>query len=95
MSFNLPPADTRVFLFHAPHAAADPGSATDRLNEWLGKDRSGGPYKNLRVRDITVSPDHQGGVYFAVTCTLGQTPETVVETATETFEAKVDGIPEI
>jgi hypothetical protein len=94
MSLNLPPADTRVFLFHAPQAAADPGSATDRLNEWLGKDRSGGAYKHLRVRDISVTPDHQGGVYFAVTCTLGHVPETIVEAAPETVGVRVDGVSE-
>lgn len=76
MSQNLPPADTRIFLFHSPDASADPGGATDRINEWLGKDRSGGAYANLRVRDVITVPDGGRGVYFTVVCTLGQVPDT-------------------
>ena len=72
MSQNLPPADTRIFLFHSPEASQDPGGATDRVNEWLGKDRSGGSYAGLRVRDVQTAPDGHGGVYFTVVCTLGQ-----------------------
>ncbi|HEV2529626.1 MAG TPA: hypothetical protein VGT61_14355 [Thermomicrobiales bacterium] len=75
MSQNLPPADTRIFLFHSADAASDPGGATDRVNEWLGKDRSAGTYSGLRVREITTSPDGHGGVYFTVVCTLGHVRE--------------------
>jgi hypothetical protein len=72
MSFDLSPADTRVFLFHTPNAAQDAGGALEAVNSWLGKDRSGSPYANLRVRDVTVTPDGQGGVYTTVVCTLGK-----------------------
>ncbi|HVL26252.1 MAG TPA: hypothetical protein VM450_19325 [Thermomicrobiales bacterium] len=72
MSLDLSPADTRVFLFHSANAAADASGAMDGVNTWLGKDRSGSPYANLRVRDITVSPDGDGGVYVTVICTLGK-----------------------
>lgn len=72
MAFDLSPADTRVFLFHSRNAAADANGAMDDVNTWLGKDRSGSPYSNLRVRDITVTPDGQGGVYTMVVCTLGK-----------------------
>jgi hypothetical protein len=72
MSFDLSPADTRVFLFHSANAAQDPGGALDAVNSWLGKDRSGSPYANLRVRDVSVTPDGQGGVYTTVVCTLGK-----------------------
>ena len=44
----------------------------DAVNSWLGKDRSGSPYSNLRVRDVSVTPDGQGGVYTTVVCTLGK-----------------------
>lgn len=72
MSLDLSPADTRVFLFHSPNAAQDASGAMDSVNTWLGKDRSGSPYSNLRVREVTVSPDGQGGVYTTVICTLGK-----------------------
>ena len=65
-------ADTRVFLFHSPDASEDPGGAMDKVNTWLGKDRSGGPYANLRVRNISVTADGRGGVYTVVVCSLGQ-----------------------
>jgi hypothetical protein len=38
----------------------------------LGKDRSDSPYPNLRVKDISVTPDGSGGVYTLVVCTLGK-----------------------
>ena len=72
MAFDLSPADTRVFLFHSVDAADDASAAMDAVNTWLGKDRSGSPYANLRVRDITVTPDGRGGVYATVVCTLGK-----------------------
>ena len=72
MAFDLSPADTRVFLFHSANAAADAGGALEAVNSWLGKDRSGSPYANLRVRDVSVTPDGQGGVYTTVVCTLGK-----------------------
>jgi hypothetical protein len=72
MSLDLSPADTRVFLFHSANAARDASGAMDAVNTWLGKDRSGSPYANLRVREITVQPDGQGGVYTMVVCTLGK-----------------------
>lgn len=72
MALDLSPADTRVFLFHAPDALRDSGSTMDAVNTWLGKDRSGSPYANLRVRDITVTPDGHGGIYTTVVCTLGK-----------------------
>jgi hypothetical protein len=72
MSLDLSPADTRVFLFHSPHAEDNPGGALDAVNSWLGKDRSASQYANLRVKDITVTPDGKGGIYTAVVCTLGR-----------------------
>lgn len=72
MSLDLTPSDTRVFLFHSSNAERDASGAMDAVNTWLGKDRSGSPYANLRVRDITVSPDGSGGVYTTVVCTLGK-----------------------
>lgn len=69
------PADTRVFLFHSPNASHDTSGAMDDVNQWLSKDRSQGQYANLRVRDITVTPDGAGGVYTIVVCTLGRTAE--------------------
>ncbi len=72
MSYELSPADTRVFLFHSKAAAADANGAMDAVNTWLGKDRSGTPYSNLKVRDITVTPDGSGGVFTMVVCTLGK-----------------------
>ena len=70
--FDLPPADTRVFLFHSADAAGDPGAAMESVNSWLGKDRSGTPYANLRIRDVKVAPDGRGGIYTTVVCTLGK-----------------------
>lgn len=72
MSLDLSPADTRVFLFHSPGAARDASGAMDAVNTWLGRDRSGSPYSNLRVREISVQPDGEGGVYTMVVCTLGR-----------------------
>ena len=69
---DLIPADTRVFLFHSPNASRDTSGAMDDVNQWLSKDRSQGQYANLRVRDITVTPDGAGGVYTIVVCTLGR-----------------------
>ena len=74
---DLVPADTRVFLFHSPSASGDPGGAMDRVNAWLGKDRSDSQYPNLRVKDISVTPDGSGGVYTLVVCTLGKFAEEV------------------
>ena len=71
----LVPADTRVFLFHSPNAARDTSGAMDSVNQWLSKDRSQGPYANLSVRDITVTPDGSGGVYTIVVCSLGRVGE--------------------
>jgi hypothetical protein len=72
MSLDLSPSDTRVFLFHSANAAADASGAMDAVNTWLGKDRSGSPYANLKVRSITVTPDGDGGVFTTVVCTLGK-----------------------
>ena len=69
---DLVAGDTRVFLFHSPNAAADAGAAMDKVNAWLGKDRSTSPYANLRVKDISISSDGQGGVYTIIVCSLGQ-----------------------
>lgn len=73
---DLVPADTRVFLFHSPNAARDTGGAMDDVNQWLSKDRSQGPYANLRVSNISVTPDGSGGVYTVVVCSLGRNVET-------------------
>lgn len=72
MSMELSPADTRVFLFYSRNAAADANGAMDDVNTWLGKDRTGSPYANLKVRSITVTPDSSGGVFTSVVCTLGK-----------------------
>jgi hypothetical protein len=72
---DLVPADTRVFLFHSPNAARDTSAAMDDVNQWLSKDRSQTPYANLRVSDITVTPDGSGGVYTIVVCSLGRMVE--------------------
>ena len=72
---DLIPSDTRVFLFHSPSASRDTSGAMDDVNQWLSKDRSQGPYANLSVRDITVTPDGAGGVYTVVVCTLGRVAE--------------------
>jgi hypothetical protein len=78
---DLVPADTRVFLFHSPNASRDTSGAMDSVNQWLSKDRSQGPYANLSVRDITLTPDGAGGVYTIVICTLGrvEAPEAAQE----------------
>lgn len=70
--FDLPPADTRVFLFHAADASANPLGAMDSVNSWLAKDRSTGQYANLRVREINVTSDGAGGVFTLIVCTLGK-----------------------
>jgi len=72
---DLVPASTRVFLFHTASAAADPGSAMNPVNEWLARDRSTGRYPNLRIKNITVTPDGGGGVYTLVVCDLGVVAE--------------------
>ncbi|MCC6313661.1 MAG: hypothetical protein IT337_06580 [Thermomicrobiales bacterium] len=69
---NLPAADTRVFLFHSPNAAANPSGAMDAVNLWLSKDRSGARYPNLRIANISVTADGSGGVYTLVVCDLGE-----------------------
>lgn len=76
-------ADTRVFLFHSPNAAHDTSGAMDPVNEWLSKDRAQGPYANLRIRDITITPDGAGGVYTIVVCSLGRVPGATTETGDE------------
>lgn len=68
---DLPASDTRVFLFHGADAVSDPGAAMDRVNAWLGKDRSTSQYPNLRIRDIQITADGQGGVFTVITCSLG------------------------
>ncbi len=78
---DLQAADTRVFLFHSPDASADPGAAMDKVNAWLGKDRSATQYANLRVKDVTVTSDGHGGVYTAVVCSLGRVPATAASAA--------------
>ena len=83
MAFDLSPADTRVFLFHSANASHDAGGALDAVNTWLGKDRSGSPYSNLRVRDVTVTPDGSGGVYTTVVCTLGKLSSGGVQSSRE------------
>ncbi len=83
MAIDLHAADTRVFLFHSPNAASDPGGALDTVNQWLSKDRSQGPYANLSVRDITVTPDGSGGVYTIVVCALGRVGDIVTELVEE------------
>ncbi len=82
MALDLSPADTRVFLFHSPDSARSASDAMDAVNSWLGKDRSGSPYANLRVRDISVAPDGEGGVYTTVVCTLGRLSSGSVYSAT-------------
>ncbi|HEU0114388.1 MAG TPA: hypothetical protein VFQ80_06920 [Thermomicrobiales bacterium] len=72
--FELRADDTRVFLFHSANATTDPGGAMDAVNQWLSKDRSSGPYANLSVRDISVTPDGQGGLFVTVVCSLGRVP---------------------
>ncbi len=69
---DLIAGDTRVFLFHSADAASDPGGAMDRVNAWLGKDRSTSQYPNLKIKDISVAPDGHGGVYTVIVCSLGK-----------------------
>lgn len=69
---DLVAGDTRVFLFHSPGASQDAGAAMDKVNAWLGKDRSTSAYPNLRVKDISIASDGQGGVYTIIVCDLGQ-----------------------
>lgn len=83
---DLVPSDTRVFLFHSPSASRDTSGAMDDVNQWLSKDRSAGQYANLRVKDISVTPDGAGGVYTVVVCTLGRVAELTVETIVESTE---------
>ena len=68
---DLVAGDTRVFLFHSPGAAGDPGAAMDKVNAWLGKDRSTSQYANLRVKDISIASDGEGGVYTSIVGSLG------------------------
>ena len=68
---DLSASDTRVFLFHGADAVSDPGAAMDKVNAWLGKDRSTSSYPNLKIRDIQVTSDGQGGVLTVITCSLG------------------------
>jgi hypothetical protein len=68
---DLPAGDTRVFLFHGADAVSDPGGAMDRVNAWLGKDRSTSQYPNLKIRDIQITADGHGGVFTVVVCSLG------------------------
>jgi len=81
MSMDLSPADTRVFLFYTPDAESDPDTAFDRVNLWLNKDRSASQYSQLRVKDISVTPDGKGGIYTTVVCTLGRISTGAVRTA--------------
>ena len=74
---DLAAADTRVFLFHAPDASSDPGGAMDKVNAWLGKDRSDSQYPNLRIKNVTLTPDGKGGVFTVVVCSLGKFGDTV------------------
>ena len=68
---DLPAGDTRVFLFHGADAVSDPGGAMDKVNNWLGKDRSTMQYPNPRIRDIQITSDGQGGVFTVVVVSLG------------------------
>ena len=68
-------ADTRVFLFHSADASEDAGGAMDKVNTWLGKDRTDSPYPNLKVKDISLVPDGRSGVYTVVICSLGRPAE--------------------
>jgi hypothetical protein len=81
MSMDLSPADTRVFLFYTPNAEENPSAAFDDVNQWLNKDRSASQYSNLRVKDISVTPDGKGGIYTTVVCALGRISTGAVHTA--------------
>jgi hypothetical protein len=78
---DLPAADTRVFLFHSPNASTDPGGAMDAVNNWLAKDRSGGAYANLRVKNVSIADDGKGGIYVTVVCSLGRVSAAASEAA--------------
>ena len=69
---DLVAADTRVFLFHSANATADAGGAMDKVNAWLGKDRTDSPYPDLKIKNISVSPDGEGGVFTVIVCSLGK-----------------------
>jgi len=43
----------------------------DKVNNWLGKDRSASPYPNLKIASIDVVSDGKNGVYTVVVCSLG------------------------
>ena len=75
---DLVASDTRVFLFHSSDASNDAGGAMDRVNAWLGKDRTDSQYPNLRIKDISVTSDDDGGVYTLVICSLGKFADTTV-----------------
>jgi hypothetical protein len=91
MSLDLSPSDTRVFLFHSPDAARDASGAMDAVNSWLGKNRSGSPYANLRVRQVTVAPDGQGGIFTTVVCTLGKLSSGAVYSGSQRDQLIEDG----
>ena len=80
---ELVPVETRVFLFHSPNASHDTSGAMDTVNQWLSKDRSQSAYANLKVNDITITPDGAGGVYTIIVCTLGRVAEPVTPDASE------------
>ncbi|HEU0164390.1 MAG TPA: hypothetical protein VFQ54_05045 [Thermomicrobiales bacterium] len=91
MAFDLSPADTSVLLFHSVDAAEDAGAAMDAVNTWLGRDRSGGAYANLRIRDVTVTPDGRGGVFTTIVCTLGKLSTASVSNAGASRDQFVEG----
>ena len=88
---DLLAADTRVFLFHSLNASADPSGAMDAVNNWLAKDRSGGPYANLRVRNVNVTDDGKGGIYVTVVCSLGRAGASVAPAADVVGAARATG----
>ena len=69
---DLVASDTRVFLFHSSDASSDAGGTMDKVNAWLGKDRSESQYPNLRIKDVSVTPDGKGGIFTVVVCSLGK-----------------------
>ena len=75
---DLVASDTRVFLFHSADASNDAGGAMDKVNAWLGKDRSDSQYPNLKIKDISVTPDGKGGVFTVVICSLGKFADAAV-----------------
>ena len=84
---DLMAGDTRVFLFHSADASADPGGAMEKVNAWLSKDRSGSPYANLRVQDISITTDGKGGVYTTIVCSLGRASATSAGTGGDSGSA--------